>query len=504
MELEYFIAAIFWMALSAVIFFVWENRKTAIWKDKASRFMKEAEDKAAGLLREAENKALNLTESAKRESNELTQKAEKIEERLLEKEKRIDQKAESLEERLEKMGEKELFLKQKEEKLDATKEELEWKLSELSKLNETEARELFLKQIWDKYEEDAKGLISKHKKKVEDNKKEIARDIIIKSIQQYAGDVTSEVTTTVIPIPNDDIKWKLIGKEGRNITTFEKAAWVSLIIDDTPDSVFISAFDLFRRYIAKKSLEKLIEDWRIQPARIEEIVAKTEQESQLLLKEMWEKVLDELGITNIPDEIVPVIGKLRFRTSYWQNILKHSKETALIAEAIAAQLGADPYISKVWGLLHDIWKALDQEYEWTHPEIWWILARRYKLNPKIIDAIENHHGEPFSISLEAAIVQVADAISSVRPGARREVIEDYLKRVQEMEALVSSFSWVNKAYALSSGKEIRVFVDANTVSDIEAQEMARKIAEEIEEKLSYPWEVKVNLIREMRVIEVAK
>jgi ribonuclease Y len=233
-------------------------------------------------------------------------------------------------------------------------------------------------------------------------------------------------------------------------------------------------------------------------------VTKTEQESQLLLKDMWEKVLDELGITNIPNEIVPIIWKLRFRTSYGQNILKHSKETALIAEAIATQLWADPMIAKIGWLLHDIWKALDQEYEWTHPEIWWILARRYKLNPKIIDAIENHHWEPFSISIEAAIVQVADAISSVRPWARREVIEDYLKRVQEMEALVWSFSWVNKAYALSAWKEIRVFVDAETVSDIEAATMARDIANNIQEKLSYPWEVKVNLIREMRVIEVAK
>jgi ribonuclease Y len=268
--------------------------------------------------------------------------------------------------------------------------------------------------------------------------------------------------------------------------------------------VFISAFDLFRRYIAKKSLEKLIEDWRIQPARIEEIVAKTEGEADLLLKEMWEKVLDELWITNLPDEIVPIVWKLRFRTSYGQNILKHSKETALIAEALAEQLWADPNVAKISWLLHDIGKALDQEFEWTHPEIWWILARKYKLNPKIIDAIENHHGEQFSISLEAAIVQVADAISSVRPWARREVIEDYLKRVQEMEALVSSFSWVNKAYALSAGKEIRIFVDAETISDIEATTMARQIADNIQEKLSYPWEVKVNLIREMRVIEVAK
>lgn len=493
MHLDWIISAIFWMAICAVIFFFWENRKTSQAKDKASGFIKEAEEKSSKLVNDA-----------KKEANEIINKAEKAEQRALEKEEKLDIKTDSLEKRQEKLTEKENYLKAEEERVEEIKVELEWKLWEIAKLSEQEAKELFLKQIEQKYEEDWKTLITKYKKRVEDSKKEMARDIIIRSIQQYAWDVTSEVTTTVIPLPSDDIKWKLIWKEWRNITTFEKAAWVALIIDDTPDSVFISAFDLFRRYIAKKSLEKLIEDWRIQPARIEEIVAKTEEEAELLLKDLWEKVLDELGITNIPDEIVPIIWKLRFRTSYGQNILKHSKETALIAEALAKNLWADAQTAKIWWLLHDIWKALDQEYEWTHPEIWWILWRKYKLNEKIIDVIENHHWEQFSISLEAAIVQVADAISSVRPWARREVIEDYLKRVQEMEALVSSFSWVNKAYALSAWKEIRVFVDANTISDLEAEKLARKIADNIQEKLSYPGEVKVNLIREMRVIEVAK
>lgn len=493
MQLSIIIPVIFWMAISVVMFFLWENRKTNKAIDNATRITKEAEKKAETLI-----------ETSKKESLDIISKAEKIEERILEKEEKIESKLEILEEKQEKIQQKEDYLKEKEEKIDDLKIELEWKLAEIAKLSENDARELFLKKISEKYEEDWKLLIIKHKKKIEDNKKEIARDIILKSIQQYAWDVTSEVTTTIIPIPSDDIKWKLIWKEGRNITTFERAAWVSLIIDDTPDSVFISAFDLYRRYIAKKSLEKLIEDGRIQPARIEEVVAKTEEEADILLKELWNKVVDELGITNLPDEIIPIIWKLRFRTSYGQNIIKHSKEVALIAEALAIELWADPMLCKIWWLLHDIGKALDQEYEGTHPEIGAILWRKYKLNPKIVDMIENHHWEQFSISLEAAIVQVADAISSVRPWARREIIEDYLKRVQEMEALVTSFSWVNKAYALSAGREIRVFVDANTVSDIHAQELAREIADNIQEKLSYPGEVRVNLIREMRVIEIAK
>lgn len=484
---------IFWMSLSVVLFYMWENRKT----NNASK-------KSDDIVKQAEKKKQEILEEAKKESLEITFKAEKIEERILEREVKIEKKLELIEEKQDRVVAKEDELREQKEKLEDYRIELEWKMSEISKLTESEAREIFLKQMKEKFEQDWIDIITKHKKKIEEDKKEISKDIILKSIQQYAWDVTSEVTTTVISIPSDDIKWKLIWKEGRNITTFERATWVSLIIDDTPDTIFISAFDLFRRYIAKKSLEKLIEDWRIQPARIEEIVEKTREEADVLLKELWSKVLDELWITNLPDEIIPVIWKLRFRTSYWQNILKHSKETAIIAESLAKELWVDPHIVKIGWLLHDIGKALDQDYEWTHPEIGWILARKYKLNEKVIDMIENHHWEQFSISLEAAIIQVADAISSVRPWARREVIEDYLKRVQEMEALVQSFSWVDKAYALSAGREIRVFVNAKTISDLEAAELAKSIADNIQEKLSYPGEVKVNLIRETRVIEIAK
>lgn len=485
--------AIFWMALSVVLFYIWENRKTT-----------NAWDKADNIIKTAEKRKEQILDEARKESYDIINKSEKIEERILEREEKIEKKLELIEEKQDKIVQREDELREEKEKLEDIKIELAWKLAEIAKLTEQEAREIFLKEIKEKFEADWISVITKYKKKIEDEKKEIAKEIILKSIQQYAWDVTSEVTTTLIQIPSDDIKGKLIWKEGRNITTFERAAWVSLIIDDTPDTVFISAFDLYRRYIAKKSLEKLIEDGRIQPARIEEVVAQTESEADSLLKELGNKIVDELGIRNLPDEIIPVIGKLRFRTSYGQNILKHSKETALIAESIAKELWADPQLVKTGWLLHDIGKALDQEYEGTHPEIGWILARKYKLNEKLIDMIENHHGDQFSISLEAAIVQVADAISSVRPWARREVIEDYIKRVQEMEALVQSFSWVDKAYALSAGREIRVFVNAKTVSDIEAVELAKSIADNIHEKLSYPGEVKVNLIREMRVIEVAK
>ncbi|MCP4522848.1 MAG: ribonuclease Y [Candidatus Gracilibacteria bacterium] len=484
---------IFGMSLSVVLFYIWENRKTTKAQSQAEKIIKKAEHKKESILNET-----------RKESAHIMKKAEKIEERILDREEKIELKLESIEQKYEILAQKEDELKNEKENLFKTRQELDGKLEEIAKLTEKEARSLFLEQIKDKYDTDAVDLIKKYKKKTEDSKKEVAREIILKSIQQYAGDVTSEVTTTVIEIPSDDIKGKLIGKEGRNITTFEKTAGVALIIDDTPNSVFISAFDLFRRYIAKKSLESLIEDGRIQPARIEEVIAKTEEDANILLTELGNKVLDELAINNMPEEMIPIIGKLRFRTSYGQNIIKHSKEVALIAEQLARDLGADPHICKIGGLLHDIGKALDQEYEGTHPEIGGKLARKYKMDPRVVDMIENHHGEQFSISLEAAIVQVADAISSVRPGARREVIEDYLKRVQEMEALVQSFSGVSKAYALSAGREIRVFVDAATVSDLDAQDMAKDIAQNIHDNLSYPGEVKVNLIRESRVITFAK
>jgi len=493
-----------WILVAFVFNKFLEAKKSELAKSNSEKLLSEAQKTKEELIKNAKQEAENIVEKAKNEANEILKKAEKLEERLLEKEEKLEIKLEEISKKQEWILEKEEKLKQKQELLNEKEMEIDNKLSSIAKLSIEEARELLLKQIAQKYEKDSITRIEKYKRSIEERKNEIAREIIIKSIQQYAWDVTSEVTTTLIPLPNDDLKWKLIGKEWRNIVAFERATWVALIIDDAPDTVFISAFDLFKRYIAKKSLEKLLEDWRIQPARIEEIVEITTNEANILLKDIGKKTLDELNITWIPEEIIPLVWKLRFRTSYGQNILKHSTEVAYIAESIARDLKLDPALAKKWWMLHDIWKALDHDIEWTHPEIWAKLCRKYWLDENVIDMIENHHNEPTWISIYAAIVQVADAISSVRPGARRESIEQYLKRVREMEALASSFPWVNKAYAISAWREIRIFVDANIISDLEAHEMARNIALEIESKLNYPGEVKVNLIRELRVIEYAK
>lgn len=487
-----------------------ENAKSAWVKllteaeQNKQEILKKAKEESDTLINKSKQESNSILEKARNEANETLKKAEKLEERLLEKEEKLETKLEEIWKKQDSILEREEKLKQKQEALALKETELDTKLSAMAKLSIEEARELLLKQIAEKYQKDSITQIEKYKKGIEERKNEVAREIVIKSIQQYAWDVTSEVTTTLIPLPNDDLKWKLIGKEWRNIVAFERATWVALIIDDTPDTVFISAFDLFKRYIAKKSLEKLLEDGRIQPARIEEIVEITTNEADILLKDIGKKTLDELNITWIPEELIPLIWKLRFRTSYGQNILKHSTEVAYIAESIARDLNLDPVLAKKWWILHDIWKALDHDIEWTHPEIWAKLGRKYWLGENVIDMIENHHNEPTWISIYAAIVQMADAISSVRPGARRESIEQYVKRVKEMEALVWSFAWVSKAYAISAWREVRVFVDADTVWDFEAHEMARNIALEIESKLNYPGEVKVNLIREMRVIEYAK
>lgn len=504
---------IFGAAVATLWFYIWENRKLIANRWKADIIIQWAKKEADDVLKDAKNESQKTLSDAKNESQNLLKKNERtekklqdMEEKLLDREDRFDLKREELEKQKEKLEwaydhfewEKELLLEKQ--------RELDGKLAEISKLTEAEAKELFINDIKKRYAKDGASAIEKYKKGIESTKKDHAREIILRSIQQYAWDVTNEVTNTMIQLPGDEIKWKLIGKEGRNITAFERATGVALIIDDTPGSVFISAFDLFRRYVAKKSLEKLIEDGRIQPARIEEVVENTTKEADVLLRELWEKALNELGLSGkIAEEIIPIVGKLRFRTSYWQNILKHSIEVAIIAENIAKELWVkDTKNIRLGWLLHDMWKALDQDIEWGHPEIGANLGRKYKLPEKVIDMIENHHGEPFSISLEASIVQVADAISSVRPWARRENIELYVKRIQEMEALVQSFSGVSKAFAISAWREIRVYVDAATTTDMEAEWLASEIATKIENDLQYPWEVKINLIREMRVIQYAK
>lgn len=455
----------------------------------------------------AQERLANEQEKIQNEKHDLREKEQRLielEQKLVGREEKIETKYEEIERRSDSIRERETQLKTAIEQQESLKDELREKLSRAARMTEAEAREQLLRSTEEKYEKDMLSLIEKKRKDLKIREAELSREILINSIQQYAGDVTGETTQTLIHLESDDIKWKLIWKEWRNIIAFERATGVSLIIDDTPDTVFISSFDLFRRYIAKKSLEALIEDKRIQPARIEEIVEENQKEAEKLIYDLGQKTLTEMWIAGIPDEIVPLIGKFRFRTSYGQNILMHSKEVAYIAEAIARLIGADSGLALKGWLLHDLGKSMDHDIEGTHPEIGGKIARKYGLDERIVNIIEAHHDGVPQTCIETKIVQIADAISAVRPGARRMNADEYVKRIQEMENIAMSFGGVSKAFALSAGREVRVFVDADTVSDLDAEKLAQEIAGSIEANLSYPGEVKVNLIREKRIIEYAR
>jgi ribonuclease Y len=504
MDIFVIVSVLAWGWVGAwIVYFLFSQKS----KQASSALIQEAEAEKVLILKRAEdlaNIARKEIEDARNDIRDRKQSLVDQENRISEKESKVDKKYEELEDKRNELLQKETGFRQKSEEIDKKAQEIESKLENVAKLSQTEAKELLLKYTEERYEKDILGLIEKKKKELKAREGEITKEILIKSIQQYAGEVTGETTQTMVQLESDDLKWKLIGKEGRNIIAFEKATGVSLIIDDAPDTVFLSSFDLFRRYIAKKSLEDLIADKRIQPARIEEIVEKNQADADKLIRDLGQKTIDEMAIIGIPDEIVPLIGKFRFRTSYGQNILMHSKEVAYIAEAIAKLIGADPVLALKGGLLHDLGKAMDHDIEGTHPEIGARIARKYWLDEKLVNIIEGHHDDVPQICIETKIVQIADAISAVRPGARRMNVEDYVKRIQEMENIAMSFPGVSKAYALSAWREVRVFVDADTVSDLDAEKRAAEIAAQIEANCNYPGEVKINLVREKRIIEYAK
>lgn len=333
---------------------------------------------------------------------------------------------------------------------------------------------------------------------------EHARDLLSQAMQRYASEVTSESTATVVPLPSDDMKGRIIGKEGRNITSFERATGVDVIIDDTPDAIVITGYDLVRRYVAKRAMEKLVQDGRIQPARIEEEVEKQKKEVGKMMVQFGERACEELGIKGYHPDLIKIIGRLRFRTSYGQNVLKHSVEMAHLGRMLAEEIGADVSVVTEGCLLHDIGKALDHEVKGTHVEIGVEICKRYKVRPEVIHCVAAHHEDIPMETAEAFVVAAADAISGSRPGARRESMEAYVQRLKELEDVARSFTGVQKAYAISAGREVRVFVDADQIDDLAQRKLAKDIAQKIESQLAYPGVIKVNVIRERRVIETAQ
>ena len=448
----------------------------------------------------SESKLSELKEEEKKKEHEWKEK----ESRLIKKDEFLDARQVEIDKEVENIKTKVEEIKKIQEKVVKIEEEKRVELERVAKLNESEAKEELLRDIEKKYEEDILIKIQKLENSNEEKLDRRAKDILATSIQRLASSTASELMTTIVSIPNNEIKGKIIGKEGRNIRAFERASGVELIVDDTPGSIVISSFDPIRRQVARLALENLILDGRIQPAKIEELVEKAKEEINKIIKEKGEQAVYECGIFNFDPRIVAIIGRLYFRTSYGQNVLQHSIEMAHIAGMIAEELGADVAIAKAGALVHDIGKALDHEVQGTHIEIGMRILQKFGADERIITAMKSHHEDYPYETIESIIVQTADAISGGRPGARRDSVENYLKRLQELEALVNTFAGVEKSYALQAGREIRIFVTPDKISDAEAKLMARDIAIKIEQELKYPGEIKVTMIRETRIIEYAR
>ena len=462
-----------------------------------------AEAKLKEKIVDAKNKAIEIIEEAKKEEREMRRQLEKQEGRLITKEDAIDKKIGETERLKEEYLQKEEQVKVEQEKVEALYKEQEVKLSEITKLSEEEAKELLLKNIERDYKDELTAQYKSIQNDIKEDSDKIAKNILAQAIQKFASNVTSETTQTIVELPNDDIKGRIIGREGRNINAFERLTGVDVIVGDTPGAIIMSGFDLVRRYVAKRSLQKLIEDGRIQPARIETIVEETKQEVNNMMKEFGEKAGYEMGITGIHPDLIKIVGRLRFRTSYGQNVLKHSMEVGFIAAAIAAEVGADVQTTKMAGFLHDIGKAVDHEIEGSHALIGRDIAKKFNLPDGVVHAIAAHHEEiPFETP-EAMIIHAADAISASRPGARRESLDIFLKRLQELEELALSFEGIDKCYAIQAGREIRIFVKPDKIDDMGAVKLSHEIARKIEKELSYPGTIKVQVFRETRVTEVA-
>lgn len=455
-------------------------------------------------ISQAKEEAKKIIEKAEREIAEKKSELLKTERFLLKKGTILDQRAEDLERREKKLRENlRKFRLIRDETLKLRQEVLK-KLEEISGLSREKAKERLFNEIERGYKKDLMERIKKLEEEGLERFEKKAKEILSIAIQKCAIGQAQEMTTTILSLPSEEMKGKIIGKEGRNIRTLEKLTGVEIIIDDTPETVIISSFDPIRRQIAKIALEKLILDGRIQPAKIEEKVKEAENELKSKIKEAGEMAVYDVGIVGLDPKLIQLLGRLKFRSSYGQNVLLHSLEVAHLAGVLASELGADVTICKKAGLLHDIGKSLDSYVEGSHVDIGAKILEKFNVDREVIEAMKPHHEEYKANTLEAIIVKVADQISGARPGARKDTVENYLKRLAELEEIAKSFSGVEKAYAIQAGKELRVFVKPEKIDDFEAKRLAREIAKKIEEELKYPGEIKVNVIRELRVIEYAR
>jgi ribonuclease Y len=463
-----------------------------------------AREQAQEIISEAEVRAKELADKTEETIREREERLKKNEDRLIKKEEFLDTRQVDIDKEVEYVKNKVAEIKTIREKADELIEQRNEALSKVAGLSTKEAKEELFKMVEKQSEEDILIRMQKLETYSEEKMEEKARNILATTIQRLASAVTGEVMATSVPLATDELKGKIIGKEGRNIKAFERATGVEVIVDDTPGSITLSSFDPVRRAVAKLALENLITDGRIQPAKIEEFVEKAKAEVNKIIKEKGEAAAFECGVYNLDPKLLSILGRLHFRTSYGQNVLAHSVEMTHLAGMLAEELGANVATTKAGALLHDIGKALDHEVSGTHVEIGRRILQKFNVSEEIIKAMQAHHGEYPYETIESIIVQTADAISGGRPGARRDTVEHYLKRLEDLEAIALSFSGVEKAYALQAGREIRVFVTPEKVSDLEARNMARDIAVRIEKDLKYPGEIKVNVIREARSVEFAR
>ena len=473
-------------------------------EDLVEKAKKEAEATKKESILEAKEEVHKLRNDLDRDSRERRNEIQRLERRILQREESLDKKSDLLEKKEDTINKRLQEIDQLEENVQQLFTKRREELERISTLTSDEAKELLLGEVRKEVSHDAALMIKEIESKAKEEADKKAREIITTAIQRCAADHVSESTVHVVALPNDEMKGRIIGREGRNIRTLETLTGVDLIIDDTPEAVILSSFDPIRREVAKIALEKLIVDGRIHPARIEEMVERATRDVENDIKEEGEQATLETGVHGLHPEIIRLLGRLKYRTSYGQNVLKHSIEVAYLAGLMASELGLDVNLAKRAGLLHDIGKAVDQEQEGPHALIGGDLAKKYHESPLIVNAIAAHHGDVEMMSLEAVLVQAADAISAARPGARRETLEAYIKRLEKLEEIANSYEGVDKSYAIQAGREIRIMVKPELLDDAGSIELARNLAKSVEEQLEYPGQIKINVIREIRAVDFAK
>ena len=471
----------------------------------------EAQNKAKEIELAARQEQLKHKEQFEREHEKERQELKTLEQRLTKREDTLDRKLDTLAMKEKHLDELETRLTRrdknmadKEQQLDQTLKEQKERLLQIAGLSQEQAKELLLRRVEDECRQEAGALVQKITEQAQEEAKDKSRQIILQAIQRYAAEHTSDHTVSTVTIPSDDMKGRVIGREGRNIRSFEKATGVDVIIDDTPGVVVVSCFDPVRREVARMSLEKLVQDGRIHPARIEEVVTATSKEMEEELTKLGKEAVQEANVANVPRPVIPMLGRLGYRTSYGQNVLKHSIEVAYLAQMMADELGLDGTVARRAGLLHDIGKAMDHEQEGGHPQIGMDFLRRFNESEAVLNACLAHHGDAPATTPYTPLIMAADAISASRPGARRESLERYVKRLRDLEDLATGFDGVRQAYAIQAGREVRVIVDAKLVDDKISAKIARDIAKKIEQEMQYPGEIKVTVMREVRSVEYAR